>query len=162
MDADDLYIRKQVVSLKIARRLQQIGVPQRSLFIWECVNSDWRPAMQSIRTCNIEERTENRFSAFMASELGALLPSDIAVFKQRTGGHWQCIAAGPDIIGPNETASVYANTMPDALAKMLIQIVENRVVRLPWMAGAHGELYERQSSPIDKDRSSFMLEVQSD
>jgi hypothetical protein len=127
LDPEDQYLRKQVISLKLARRLCELGLPQRSVFIWETANSNWQPRCQYLEP----QRSEylHRYSAYMASEIGALLPSTVTIYKRSIGGHWECSLNASDG-NQKPCVRIRAHTMVDAMAKMLIYLVDQRIIKL--------------------------------
>ncbi len=142
-----MRLEDQVVSLELAKKLKELGVKQESLFWWneyeDFDSDDWR----NYRIKNYRKRTElrpygientsypecgeaiknaARHSAFTVAELGEMLPSG---FKS---GRADCIAnALPPLWfcrDSEETHQQIASTEADARAKMLIYLLENKLI----------------------------------
>ena len=109
------------ISLPIAKRLRELGVPQKSLF------SYWRDNQEPDFNPNRPE--DELFSAaFLASELLELLPEFVAVMRRIEG--YVCLDYlnyRPDGNFPQQVEK----TMADAMGKMLIHLLEQGIITLP-------------------------------
>src|SRR5690349_9135558 len=70
-------IEEHVTSLELSRRLKELGVPQESLWYWTDVSGHLRWYK------NQRIRHDLHSSAFLASELGLLLPQELDGYSWR-------------------------------------------------------------------------------
>lgn len=118
-----MELSKQIVSLELAKKLKELGVKQESLHLWQYVyahkgyeidNGDLDPSMT--------------FSAFTVAELGEMLPEYANVngmqtwFCDKENGKWRCG------FRYNINTVQKADTESDARAKMLIYLLENKLI----------------------------------
>ena len=118
-------LEKQLSSQELSKKLEQLGVKQESLFYW--VNDGKELGEESDRwVCvyktwtNPENPTKpDKLSAFTSSELGEMLPEWTKIYF--TGEHWDC-----------ESGDVHykADTMVDSMAKMLIHLIEQEIIKI--------------------------------
>jgi hypothetical protein len=121
-----MKLEDQVVSLDLAKRLKELGVEQKSLFWW--VNGHGKIELHDRRT------DDGSVSAFTVAELGEILPPFVKTerdgyvnFRQRKtdNGLYLCSGyPGEELViefgdGTNEA---------DARAKMLIYLIENKLI----------------------------------
>lgn len=133
-----MELKKQVCSLDLAKRLEELGVSQKSSFVW-CADDIWfRTPLDGSREdgARISSRTLNdnaQFAAFTAAELGEMFPI------QWMGTTRTDLIANPDATGRwasvyvdahNLPHIVYADTEADARAKMFIYIIENKFIAI--------------------------------
>lgn len=77
-----MKLSDQVCSLELAKRLQEIGMPQKSLFVWEYVNEKCYGVRYSPFAVVPYEGCDFRlYSAFTASELFEIIPYAIDMKK---------------------------------------------------------------------------------
>ncbi len=137
-------LKSQVVSLELSKRLQELGVKQKSLFYWiEYDEKDWRLAYEGEMddffkgkgSDWIHEallRNDGRiFSAFLVGELGEMLPKDINI--NWSSGN-DCagrpgVEANTEYFCTSEAYDCTAETEADARAKMLIHLLENNLLK---------------------------------
>lgn len=144
---------QEVLSLALSKKLKELGVPQESLFYWEVPREQKKAHDGMIPVVNElpgKENVRNRFffyySAFTAAELKELLPPSIPLYKDslesadlhltreynsstKTINEWCCWYKRSD----NGSALVEqfgGSSMIDALAKMLIYLLENRLLAI--------------------------------
>ena len=142
---------QEVLSLDLSKKLKELGMPQESLFYWE-VPHDQRKAQNEVIPVVDElpakENVRNRFffyySAFTADELRELLPPSIPLFKDslesadlhltreynlstKTINEWCCWYKRSDT-GSALIEQFGGSSMIDALAKMLIYLLENKLL----------------------------------
>lgn len=120
---------KQVCSLESAKRLKELGVKQKSLFWW----SEYHNGQQILWEDEKKQQEPERFnldwySAFTVAELGEMLPEDCASGKATLGkdcgfGNFTCIKF-------LERKNVFAETEAEARAKMLIYLLENKLIKI--------------------------------
>lgn len=127
-----MNIENQLTSLKLSQKLEKLGIKQESLFYWAKFQGK-----MTIRT--ISELCENRggikrYSAFSVAELGELLPYSVNCRDKETlsfieiskiGNEWEIVyrvgCAVSDI-------KIRAKTEANARAKMLVYLIENKLV----------------------------------
>ncbi|HSY52426.1 MAG TPA: hypothetical protein VLC46_26735 [Thermoanaerobaculia bacterium] len=124
-----LPLEKQVCSLDLAKRLKELGVKQESEFYWWTYRTG---TISEVRCKHQLENSENPiFSALTVAELGEMLP-------QHYSSHWHALQDGQATTTWVCEESVYdysirfsAWTEADARAKMLVDIIENKLIELP-------------------------------
>lgn len=136
-----MKLEKQVVSLELAKKLKKLGVTQQSLFYW--FNGEIFFEKDNLW---ISPFKKAGYSAFTASELGEMLPQEIERpnpnyegkygadpyknelnFLSYNGGH-PCYTYGYDLEwGPDYLDE---DTEADARAKMLIYLIENKLMEV--------------------------------
>jgi len=118
---------QQVVSLELAKKLNELGVKQESLFYWV---RHWVPAIER-RAFDLfygkdeNDKVNEYISAFTVAELGEMLGTHYHSYKVKDYFEWVCDAPN------NKAESQYANTEADARAKMLIYLLENKLIAHP-------------------------------
>lgn len=114
-------IEKQVTSLELSKRLKELGVEQESLFWW--VNYDYplgvRDDLWNVQGNHVGYK--EYYSAFTVAELGEMLPEGIRSSKYQR--KWICKKGHT-----RNTYYEYADTEADARAKMLIYLLENKLI----------------------------------
>jgi hypothetical protein len=128
-----MKLEDQVVSLELAKKLQELGVKQTSYFYW-WVN---RYGYASENKLHVQDHIPNNpkegwrwCSAFTVAELGEMLPVECDSGKTEEGtiahvkGKWVAIRDAGGDLGEKQ----YADTEADARAKMLIYLLENRLL----------------------------------
>lgn len=127
-------LENHVTSLELSKRLKELGVKQESLFYWVDKNGwalqDRKPSYCNIETCECVEISY--LSAFLASELGELIPYEYIVSKVRGEG-WFCYKydgrynfSMTNIFG----ITIKDKNEADARAEMLIHLLENNLTTL--------------------------------
>jgi hypothetical protein len=136
-----MKLEQQVVSLELAKKLKELGFKQDSTFYWSRIDGSYVQLLAE-RECQYE-LTENdgveRYSAFTATELGALLPDELwdeeddgwdNLCTYPNGSHWCC--AYRRYYGDDGTWSTTyvekANTEAAARAKMLVYLIDSGLV----------------------------------
>jgi len=120
---------KHVTSLELSKKLKELGFPQRSLFFYDRLSDcpdgseDWQiHEGKRYGFCSYKER----YSTFLASELGEWLPKFYETSWGEEGDEtWVC--SHPDIMS-DDNHWEKALTMPNAMAKMLIHLVEKGII----------------------------------
>lgn len=133
-----MKLEDQVVSLDLAKRLKELGVKQKSHFIWANGGYKWfvSPDHEIIRI-NDPGYAQPWPSAFTVAEMGEMLPPGIASFQERMANtqaeikKWFCAyEEEADDHGPVINPRVEnADTEADARAKMLIYLIEKGMVK---------------------------------
>ncbi len=135
-----MKLENQVASLDLAKRLKELGVKQESLFY------HWATAIEQdgLAWWNVSEKEPRKgkpvrayldsvgrpsvLSAFTVAELGEMLPDKVG---EKKIFNWKGILDGKTdwYAGVmNERAWVEANTEANARAKMLIYLLENKLI----------------------------------
>ncbi len=112
-----MKLEKQLCSLELAKKLKALGVKQDSHFKW--LNTPTRGWMTFPRTI---AGNEENYSAFSVAELGEMLPS-MTISYHQTLGEWSCKYPETEHVIKMEM------TEADARAKMLIYLLENKLIQ---------------------------------
>ena len=126
-----MKLKDQVCSLELAKKLKELGVKQESLWWWRKEAShDWRLRFFEDFE-NLDDNDNVNFvlpeltiSAFTCSELGEMLPKFIGSWKNKQ--NWSC-RSSHDL----DSKLFMVNTEANARAKMLIYLIENKLVEIP-------------------------------
>lgn len=120
-----MKLEDQVVSLELAKKLKELGVKQESLFWWhECQRPEdghvWS-YIENYYRIDTDRAFEEVVAAFTVAELGEMLPPGRKSWRYTDfdGCKWMC-----EQVGHHEEAATEA----DARAKMLIYLIENKLV----------------------------------
>jgi hypothetical protein len=121
-----MNLEQQVCGLDLAKRLKELGVKQESYFAWcDCdVHGEYR-----VVDFDAADR-ERCISAFSAAELGEMLPQNRVRSVFYVGMWFVELFPLNSPLAPSEQRMV-ADTEANARAKMLIYLLENRLLELP-------------------------------
>lgn len=141
-----MKLEQQVVSLELAQKLKELGVKQESFFIWkQCINKQL--ACYQIPTVSTHKNVDNDdeiiASAFTVAELGEMLPSGLS----KDGKNYRIHIVNGNglkyldyVTYENGTPTFLLQGYPmlanskdteaDARAKMLIYLLENKLITL--------------------------------
>jgi hypothetical protein len=134
-----MNLESQVCSLELAKRLKELGVKQESYFYWlnNCLD-DWiifhaendncnqHSGPGDITFLNIKKRENKAYSAFTVTELGELLPDWFDSCKRNgSKNDWHCRVFEKDT---DKNHHAFAETEVEARAKMLIYLLENKLI----------------------------------
>lgn len=142
LEQADMNIEQHVTSLEISKRLKELGVKQKSMFMWDYDGKLRVGIIQAIsphiKTAYPDEieiiKVEDCYSAFLASELGELLP------KRLIGDHplWYLTIHCNDNYHNvsyetfngriQEDQGARDKNLADAMGKMLIYLLENKLI----------------------------------
>lgn len=150
-------LEQQVCSLKWAQRLKELGVKQESLFYW-CHHISKLEGEDDKATVavgyysdklNYESDTEayRYYAALTVAELGTMLPKNSFTMsganpihpwnrkhQEYVAGFWPQTASAEEIEEPirskKEPTMWYGDTEADARAKMLVYLLENKLITL--------------------------------
>lgn len=145
-----MTLEQQVTSLELSKRLRELGVKQESFFGWYFPNEDkirkdekWdAPNIQIVGSGNEWAWHDLQYSAFTVAELGELLPWYIESRFLEDADKWLEIQKDENADGSarwnisyqNETGEdlfeVFDSSEADARAKMLIYLLENKLITL--------------------------------
>jgi hypothetical protein len=135
----DMKLEKQVCTLELAKRLKVLGVKQGSHFYW-VKNFDaekgWRvigreqisgelDAHYGFRPDEAREGGYEMYAAFTVAELGEMLPLGAKSWQRNSDWAcetWKTVADGHD------GKIIVADTEADARAKMLVYLIENKLL----------------------------------
>jgi hypothetical protein len=115
-----MELKDIVCSLEHAKRLNELGVKQESLFYW----LNRKIVCPKFQEFNFPEKW---CSAFTASELGEMLPAMISTIRE-TDGHWSFVH-GDNISIDMKSFPIYKEV--DARAQLLIHLIENGLIEVP-------------------------------
>jgi len=132
-----MKLSKQVVSLKLAKKLKELGVKQESLY-WYVMNEDGKRLESEPHYA----RLENDISAFTVAELGEMLPSHIKIKErlctiayysneQYSKNYVEYESWEEDIEKRKTENTTEAKTEANARAKCLIYLLENKLIKHP-------------------------------
>jgi hypothetical protein len=120
----------QVSNIKLSQQLKELGVPQESWHYWQ-----WIEAHKDYELDNGDE--ENKISAFTVAELGEILPaSETETYKVHKNAmdknwFWEChydYFTGKGL--ERNSYIVSSDTEANARAKMLIYLLDNKLIKL--------------------------------
>jgi hypothetical protein len=135
-----MELEKQVCSLELSKKFKELGVKQESAFYWGRNDvegfREFEPDLMTSREVEdlgFDALRDGVMSAFTVAELGEMLPvySDSERMNDKgqrmnKGAIWFC--ANDDF--HQEVKHQYADTEADARAKMLIYLIENKIITL--------------------------------
>jgi len=124
---ENMKLESQVVSLELAKKLKELGVEQESLWYWK--SRSYNNVVRSILVEGIPKLKDRvgYYSAFTVAELGEMLPKN-RVSKHSETGNWVCGVQPENSNGFLNYA--VEKTEADARAKMLIYLLENKLINL--------------------------------
>lgn len=114
-----MKLEDQVCSLELAKQLKELGVKQESIWYWhKYQDRDWEATL-----------AESDLSAFTVAELGEMLPEFVGSWREHDN-FWHCDNSE---LGENRRVwlTFNADTEADARAKMLIYLIENKLIKIP-------------------------------
>jgi hypothetical protein len=112
-----MKLEDQVCSLDLAERLKELGVKQEST-LYSCTDLG---ELTYSRDCSeaADATCGNHLSRFTVAELGEMLPDNVQL-PRRSAGKWTQFAL-----------SIIADTEADARAKMLVYLIQNKLIAAP-------------------------------
>ena len=125
-----MELSKQVVSLEIAKKLKELGVKQDSVFVW--LYRNYKISMPPQEDWQIELRQTSYhkegeiYSAFTVAELGEMLPTNTATFRETTKN--KLFVCTRNELSTLSLLSFRAETEADARGKTLIYLLENKLM----------------------------------
>jgi len=115
-----MNVREHVINLGLARRLKDLGVDQKSLFIWTEKTTVRVGKHYSVYySCYNPPTQANDYCAYTASELMEMLPEKNANLYKVGSTYVFSIAGEPNTEDKN---------ICNALAKMLINLIESNLI----------------------------------
>lgn len=132
-----MELSQQVTSLELSKRLKELGVKQESLFYWASEGTFGRKfkseyKLNDRRYIDIYEeiRSLDYISAFTATELGEMLPKLTVSCLTLNGKKEESAVCYLDTSFESKRVYKMADTEADARAKMLIYLLENKLIVL--------------------------------
>lgn len=125
-----MKLEQQVTSLEISKRLKELGVKQESYFWYRAFTDKDEQLYFVLGHHDSQAMFQRDYSAFTVAELGEILPEFVESYKSHDEGfNWFCrkFEEG-DIL--KYTALENADTEADARGKMLIYLLENKLITL--------------------------------
>ncbi len=116
-----LPLTSQVSSLPLSQRLKQLGVKQDSYFMWVRMLESGKYEIQPVR---FQRHSVKECSAFTVAELEKHMPETLKgtqLIMWKFCGTYSC---------GNERYRESAPTQVDATAKMLIYLIENKLIKI--------------------------------
>lgn len=144
-----MKLEQQVCSLDLAKRLKESGVKQESMFLWALdVVDGWRLVLREVE--EPDDKGVNNFAAFTVAELGEMLPKtvqrpssggdgDLFYLEYSDGGctlryvreFWKHGEGQEEYLRKGQKdAFASDNTEADARAKMLVYLLENKLIEV--------------------------------
>lgn len=125
-----MKLENQVVSLELSKRLRELGVKQESIFYWCDVSESYHEVRWEV-ILNPKIAVKDHVSAFTVAELGEIFWDTF----EKYGWNLIYIAYG-EVFNFKGTQNIgnlgVVNLMrnPDMSAKMLIYLLENKLINL--------------------------------
>ena len=124
-----MKLEKQVVSLELAKKLKELGVPQTAHFEWQKWKTEGSRKIEWEVHEGYGDFTEDWYSAFTVAELGEMLQTDQGLLiPVPVDGRWN--APSPkngQVVNLGRRVNI---TEADARAKMLIYLIENNLIKV--------------------------------
>lgn len=117
-------IDNHVTSLEISKRLKELGVKQESEYWWVDYTDGYSQPAWNLNSNHIGYKAH--ISAFLTSELADLLPDFYRVGKHIYSDNGFVCSHYDQEMQQVQTG----NTMPDAMGKMLIYLLEQGIIRV--------------------------------
>lgn len=139
-----MKLENQVCSVDLSKKLKSLGIKQESLYGWTVVGKLKQDETKSSLAATLKIATFNSknipyYSAFTAAELGEFLPPNI--------NEWGLVIDATSCLTHDKIRSLWAITYADydkklmneleefnlanAMAKMLIYLIENKLMEVP-------------------------------
>ena len=127
-----MKLENQVCSLELAKKLKELGVPQESLFYWFVDNEQNLLAYKTPiggtmpnggGVANKYFEQAECYSAFTVAELGEMLKTKYSL-PAYSGGLWR------NVVNWGDGFTFAENTEADARVKMLIYLLENKLLTI--------------------------------
>ena len=128
----NMKLEQQVVSLELAKKLKELGVPQKeNMFVWsnQAYAEQWRVEHRQFFAADMRRD----YAAYTVAELGEMLPNEtrdrLGFFSGLAINGWFCEVKNYRVM-PFERLHVELqhDTEANARAAMLIYLIENKLV----------------------------------
>lgn len=146
-----MILEKQVCSIELAKKLRGLGVEQKSIFwhwatdvekdglTWWTISEKEPRRGKKVRELSTPKHYRGKISAFTVAELGELLPKQYQIYSYPTlvNGKktWDCTSQDSRIQqtegwehGQQGTPPMFSDTEADARAKMLVYLLESKLI----------------------------------
>ena len=127
-----MKLEEQVVSLELAKKLKELGVLQKSVLNWASTTTEDKKSKYGLRWVHEIRQGgiigKYDYSAFTVAELGEMLPQGYSSWwhaKQDGQGTTLYCCADSHY---DDSIVFEDNTEADARAKMLIYLIENKLI----------------------------------
>ena len=129
-----MELKKQVCSLELAKKLKELGVKEESLFAYYGNAGNWHDTivdMGMYKDVDDDFREYKLLPAYTVAELIEILGEDFRWLKKR-GHNENTVWLAQARIHPitSKDIKVTAKTPQEALAKLLIYLLENNLLKL--------------------------------
>lgn len=122
-----MKLKNQVCSIKLARKLKELGVKQKSLYYWAVEMDKGRETRKwSLTRAEHLLPSHPKVSAFTVAESGEMLPSFWVTWKGKSGKKWY----GGNIPWKEkliEQEFCNHGTEANARAKVLVYLIKNKL-----------------------------------
>lgn len=125
----------QLVNLELSKKLKELNCKQESLWWWRPTYSLDLKTLDKMEWFLYNEKPTDKnelkysYSAFTIAELGEMLSTGYGSFKDDLTKKYYCGSRGFLAQGKAEFLHRIANTEANARAKMLIYLIENKLMR---------------------------------
>jgi hypothetical protein len=124
-----MTLEQQVTSLELSNRLKELSVKQVSYFKWVLRRGTWSVWDEGMRS-EYETGIEKEYSAaFTVAELGEMLPPERSSFMDENSGKWKMYIHS--VMTGSVSKIIAERTEAHARAKMLVYLLENKLITLP-------------------------------
>ena len=136
-----MKLEQQVTSLKLSKRLKELGVKQDSLFSWvKPKDKDVWVCWYYKELCRDEVKDWDDISAFTVAELGEKLPKEHQFYSYPMvldgKDAWDCTSDNKNLfadegweIGQSGMPPMFAKSEANARAKMLVYLIKNKIIK---------------------------------
>ena len=131
-----MKLEQQVCGREWSEKLKKLGVKQESLYYWTTAKDENEIQLQRLSFIPEENSMYNFYSAFTVAELGEMLPRQIELTHPRRSlkkNFWKIIYREPLQVKEGEirsnTYAVEATTEANARAKMMVHLLENKLIK---------------------------------
>ncbi len=126
-----MKLESQVTSLELSKRLHELGIKKKSIFVWEYFNENCY-AVVFIPFAVVPDKFNNYklYPAYTVAELGEMLPSSVASHYWLKIINWNEFDLSYEDDSFNLIAEVQDSNEANARAKMLIYLLENDLLTL--------------------------------
>jgi hypothetical protein len=130
-----MKLEQQVCGMKLAKRLEELGVKQESYFQWRYFGDNREGEIWLVQPSKEDYRYPTAVSAFTVAELGEMLPRNVRkgdTFHAPTiwFGEQATYIEYDDRESSKVPLSPIAGNEADARAEMLIYLIENNLIKL--------------------------------
>lgn len=127
-----MELEKQVVSLELAKKIDELGFRKDSLYAYYGNAGTWHDSlveMSMYKDSDEEFRNAKLLPAYTVAELGEILQDGMEDSHKTGFGHWTCKFL-PSVTedGSDEVVETQGDTEANARAMMLIYLLENNLI----------------------------------